>query len=356
MAGGRVMKIAILGASGHWSLVKDALAAKAPETAGCEFHTAPGLAGEDVTPVLTSVASLGGAIRGHADWRALLDSVKPDLAVVNPPFHLIGAITRECLARGINVLAEKPIATEWEDLNAIRALATAKDLGASRSAPRLMSTFTMRYAPEFLAGYRFVAQGGIGKPSLINVQKSYPLESWDGGARPAFYRKRATFGGVIPWIGMHAIDLIRWFGGAEFATVSAAHTLVGNQGHEELEASATMHFRLTSGTLGSAQVDFLRRRVAKAGGGTDDPWGDDRLRAAGDGGMLEIRGGRAWAVTRDGRPIEIPPVEAPALLPAFIRWTQGGEPMLLSTEDCLAAADATLKARDSADRGAVIAF
>jgi predicted dehydrogenase len=344
------VKIAVLGASGHWSLVRDALAAKAPETEGCEFHAAPGVAGEDVTPVLTAVSAAGGAARGHSDWRALLDAVKPDLALVNPPFHLIGALTRECLGRGIAVLAEKPIATEWEDLHAIRRAASAP------GAPKLMSTFTMRYAPEFLAGHRFVAGGGIGKPSLISVQKSYPLESWDGGARPAFYRKRATFGGVIPWIGMHAIDLIRWFGGSEFTSVAAAHTTLGNQGHEELEAAATLHFRLASGALGSAQVDFLRRRVAKAGGGTDDPWGDDRLRAAGDGGMLEIRAGRSWAVTSSGRRIDLEPLEAPPLLAAFIRWVRGGEPMLLSTEDCLAAAEATLKARDAADGGVVVGF
>lgn len=413
------MKIAVLGASGHWNLLKEALAARAPELQGCEVHAAPGVPGEDVTPVLTAARALGAPATAHPDWRALLDYAMPEFAIVNPPFHLIGALTRECLARGIHVLAEKPIATEWDDLRAIASLAgvplsqgggpaagakspaagargaqgrTASGAGpgdivaggalqlatppegsqsraASRSqggragssgGPKLMSTFTMRYDAPFLAAQRYVAQGGIGKPSYIHVQKSYPLESWDGGPRPAFYRKRKTFGGVIPWIGMHAIDLIRWFGESEFTTVSAAQTRLGNQGHDELEAAATLHFTLASGAIGAAQVDFLRRRTAKpeggAGPGEADAWGDDRLRAAGDGGMLEVRAGKAWAVTKDGKHVDVAPVTPPLLLPDFIRWAQGGAPMLLSTADCLAAADATLKARDAADRGAVLSF
>jgi predicted dehydrogenase len=188
---------------------------------------------------------------------------------------------------------------------------------------------------------------------MVSVQKSYPLESWAGGPRPPFYKARKTFGGTIPWIGMHAVDLIRWFSGSEFASVAAAQTTVGNQDHGELESAATLHFRLASGALGTAQVDFLRRRVEPK---AKDSWGDDRLRALGDGGMLEIRGGLAWAVDARGARHEIAPETAPPLFAAFAEWTRGGAPLLLSTEDCLRAAEATLHARDAADRGAVIAL
>ena len=42
------------------------------------------------------------------------------MAVVNPPFHRIAAVTRECLMRGIHVLAEKPLATTWADFQGLR--------------------------------------------------------------------------------------------------------------------------------------------------------------------------------------------------------------------------------------------
>jgi predicted dehydrogenase len=338
------MKIAVLGSSGHWRLATDGIV---PGRGGLEWRVSPVDAGEDPFPVMQALGAAGQRTRLVPNWLDALDGERPDVAVVNPPFHLLGSVVRECLERGIHVFAEKPLAIEAAELAAIRSLAAAP------GAPKLMAMLSMRYDPEFLAGYRFAETGALGTPVLLTARKSYPLMGWDGKPRPAFYHKRSTYGGTIPWIGIHAVDLFRWFAGSPFTRVRASHTTLGNGGHGEMESAATMEFGFASGALASAQLDFLRRRT------DGDPWGDNRLRVAGTEGVLEIRDGKAFArtATEEFRELAVERAAEPgAMFSAFLGWVEGETPMLLSTEDCLAASEASLRARDAADQSRTLAL
>ncbi len=115
-----------------------------------------------------------------------------------------------------------------------------------------------------------------------------------------------------------------------------------------MEATATLACKLASGALATAHLDFLRQRKTGA-------WGDDRLRVAGDTGILEIREGRAYVRTAVDEFRELDPEPVPAMFSAFLDWVGRETPMLLTTEDCLAAAEASLRARDAADQGRVLA-
>jgi predicted dehydrogenase len=350
------LKVAVLGASGHYGL---AAAADAEAFRPLTFAMAAVEEGEDMAPVgraLEAAPQAGGKPpEAFADWRKLLDDWRPAVAVVNPPFYRIGYVARECLQRGIHVFAEKPLATGWSDYLALRGLCSDASAGGSGGAggPKLMAMLTMRYEGVFRTAQRFVAEGGIGVPVLLTAQKSYPLQGWDGSPRPAFYRKRSSYGGSIPWLGVHPIDLFQWFSGSAFAEVYAAQTLLANGDNDELESAAVMHFKLASGALATAQIDFLRRRGP--GHATSVPWGDDRLRVAGDKGTLEIREGRIRVETAEGAR-EIEPDRSQGMFAGFLDWIEKGEPMLVSTQDCLRAAEAALRARDSADWGRVQAF
>lgn len=295
---------------------------------------------EDMAPVGRALeAPFGAAPLAFDDWRKLLDEVKPDIAVVNPPFHRIGDVARVCLERGIHVLAEKPLATGWADYLALRALDTKQ--------AKLMAMFTMRYDGLLRAAQKAVAEGVIGTPVLYSAQKSYPLQGWDGKPRPAFHRQRSTYGGSIPWVGIHPIDLFLWFSESAFTEVYASQTAVGNLGHGELESAAVLHFKLANGSLATAHLDFLRRPT--------NPWSDDRFRVAGDKGILEIADGKATIETGEGRR-ELEPEPALSLFADFLDWVEKDKPMLLGTADCLRATEAALRARDAADWGRVQAF
>lgn len=355
------MKIAILGSSGHYGL---ATADEAEAFRPLEFSMAPVETGEDMGPVGRALKTPPAAFD---DWRKLLDEAKPSVAVVNPPFHRIAAVTRECLERGIHVLAEKPLATGWADFLAIRGL-------VSSTGPKLMAMFTMRYDPIFRAARKAVAEGAVGAPVLLSAQKSYPIQGWDGAPRPAFYRKRSSYGGSIPWVGIHPIDLFLWFSESSFTEAYAAQTLAGNAGNDELESAAVMQFKLASGALADARLDFLRQRgrqgrpegaglevdgkpsaLEAVPYGDDLPWGDDRFRVAGDKGVLEIRDGKAVVEGPEGRR-ELAPEPPASLFAAFLDWIEKGQPMLMSTQDCLRAVEAALRARDAADWGRVQTF
>lgn len=364
------MKVAVLGCSGHFGL---AAVAEAGSTRSLSFAMAPVEEGEDMASVgraledaalPAAAAADSAALPSQAggrppeafdDFRKLLDEWKPAVAVVNPPFYRIGHVARECLQRGIHVFAEKPLCTGWSDYLALRGLCTG-------SGPRLMAMLTMRYDGVFRAARRFVAEGGIGTPVLLTAQKSYPLQGWDGRPRPAFYRKRSSYGGSIPWLGVHPIDLFLWFSGSSFTEVYAAQTRLANGDNDELESAAVLHFKLASGAMATAQLDFLRQRPAVGpdlppvpGPAASLPWGDDRLRVAGDKGTLEIRDGRIRVEGPEGiREIEPDPDQG--MFAAFLDWVEKDEPMLLTTQDCLRAAEAALRARDAADWGRVQAF
>jgi predicted dehydrogenase len=277
------------------------------------------------------------------DWLSVLEREKPDVAVVNPPFYLLGTVIKACLARGIHVFGEKPLAIDRQDLLGVTHMA------GRPAGPKLMAMLSMRYEPAFIAGQRYVAVGSLGLPLLITAQKSYPLLGWNGKPRDAFYHRRETYGGTIPWIGIHVIDQFRWFSESQFTEVRAMHTTLGNQGHGEMEIAATLEFKLASGALASANLDFLR--LAKNG-----TWGDDRLRVAGDRGLLEIQAGRARVTTEFGECQDLELDPEPSMFTAFLDWISHGTPMRLSTADCLAASEAALLARDSADQGQVRLF
>jgi predicted dehydrogenase len=300
---------------------------------------------EDMGPVLQALDMAGYASR-HLDlggWLNMLEREKPTLAIVNPPFHLIGTVIKACLLRGIHVFAEKPLAILQAELAEIRALSQAP------GAAKVMAMLTMRYVPAFLTAQHWVAAGNLGKIVSIRAFKSYPLMGWDGKPRPRFYHARETYGGTIPWIGIHSIDLFRWFTRSAFTEVRAAHSTHGNKDHGEMEIAATLDFKLASGAIASAQLDFLHP-------GKSGTWGDDYLRVTGEKGKLEIDEGEVLVDIKKQprRSLTLEPV--PTMFSAFLSWVQEDTPMLLTTEDGFLAAEAALLARDAADQKRTMTF
>jgi predicted dehydrogenase len=296
-------------------------------------------------PVLQALDTAGYASRhlGSQGWLDMLDREKPYLAIVNPPFYLIGTVIKACLLRGIHVFAEKPLALLREELAEIRALSQAP------GAAKVMAMLTMRYEPAFLTAQHWVAAGHLGRIISIRAFKSYPLMGWDGKPRPRFYHARETYGGTIPWIGIHSIDLFCWFTGSSFTEVRAAHSTHGNKDHGEMEIAATLDFKLASRATASAQVDFLHQ-------GKSGTWGDDYLRVTGEKGKLEIDAGEVLIDIKKHvrRSLTLEP--APTMFSAFLSWVQDGKPMLLTTKDCILATEAALIARDAADQKRTITF
>ncbi len=330
------MKVAIIGGSGHFAAVLEGLRATPDARL---VGVAPGLQGENLDGLMQRChKDLGLVSPVIPDWRDLLDRERPDAVAVNSHFHLNGELVLECLKRGLAVYAEKPIATDLVTLQKIRS--------AWRARPDLplIAMQELRYAPAFTTGFHHVRAGKIGRPLLLSAQKSYVL----GNHRPPFYRKRASYGGTIPWIGIHAVDAILWYSGSKDpVSIYAAHATLGNDGHGEMESIATLQMRFADGALGLAHADFLRS--PKAGS-----HGDDRLRVMGDKGAVEVRDGRVFAQHRDRESEELELEPRRMIFKEFLDLVAGRGAMLIDTEASLRATELSLYARQSADTGLVV--
>ena len=196
----------------------------------------------------------------------------------------------------------------------------------------------------FFAAWRAVRAGAVGQVRLIHAQKSYRL-----GTRPPYYRSRATYGGTIPWVGSHAIDLIHWFAAADFVSVCAAHSTVGNHDHGDLEASAACQFVLTDGVLGTASIDYLRPSSAPS-------HGDDRVRVAGTDGVIEVRDETVLLIAAAAGPQLLEAACPHRMLVDFVHQVEGHSQALIGLDATLAVTRACLLARDAADRSQLLRF
>lgn len=326
------MKICIVGGSGHYRYALEALT---PGVQLCGY--APGSPDEDLGKLAEAIAKLGLTPTRHADWRDMLAAEKPAVVVVNPHFADIASVSLACIEQGIHVFCEKPVATEWEALHALRA-ALAKQPGLVFAA-----MFGIRYTPPFLAAHAALMEGRIGEVRLLQAQKSYKL-----GRRPPFFSRRERYGGSILWVGCHAVDWVHWFAGRPFRAVSAHHSRIANDGNGELEVSAQCQFTLDDEIMAQVSLDYLRPAAAPS-------HDDDRLRVVGTHGVLDVRDGQAILTDAAGqRALPLPPPGS--IFADFLHAVRGEGPCMVSAEDSFAVTEACLKARQAADEARALSW
>ena len=279
------MNIAIIGGAGHYPFALEALAMR-PGLQLCAV--APAERDEDISGLLAACRERGLAPQIHADARALLDAhPEIELAAVNPWFSRSADVSIACLKRGIHVFSEKPLATALDRLDELERVWRA-------SGCALGGMFNLRYCGWFKTVRRAIAEGKIGTVRQIQGRKSYKL-----GNRPEFYRHRETFGGIIPWVGIHALDWATQLGGA-CASVSALTNAGYNRGHGDMEMTGAGLMALQNGVIATVTADFLRPDGAPR-------HDDDRLRVTGTAGTLYAYDGQVWLENASGRrslPIE----------------------------------------------------
>lgn len=304
------MKICYVGNCGHTWQAHDVLKAR---DGVILCGVAPGSAHEGMT------RSFDPSVPFYASYMEMLDTVRPDLCVVSPVFGKTGEVILACAARGIDVFAEKPVATTLDELDTV-------ETAVKKSGIRFCAMHYLRYKPAFYHAARLVRDGAVGDVRLLTAQKSYKF-----GTRPEWYYDRTLYGGTIPWVGVHAIDWIWAFSGKRFLSVSA-----GSAGNPEM--TALCQFELEGGAMASINLDYYR----PVGAPTHD---DDRIRCVGTQGVIEVAKERITLIDKDGaREIEAPP--APELLTSFLE----GEDVILADE-IFYLTRVALVARDAADCG-----
>ena len=273
----------------------------------------------------------------YTDWRHLIEHAMIDVCCVCDENHLRAEQLIALAARNIHIVTEKPLTTTLEDLERVHS-----KLADSKS--QLTMLLTMRHEARYAKMRELVKSGAIGEVCQISSQKSYRLEE-----RPEWFKSRERLGGTIPYIGIHAVDLMSWVSGLRYRRLAAIHGRIGSERIKETENHASILLELSNGGSATARLDYLRPSPAPT-------HGDDRLRLAGTEGVLEARGGESklMLVTSKKQPYMIDAGSTANLFVEFVEALRALKPYRIPADDCFYATEVVLKAREAADQKKLI--
>jgi predicted dehydrogenase len=254
--------------------------------------------------------------RSYDDYGPMLEEESLDLvAVCNNDGRRSRAILA-CAAKGLHVIAEKPLALNRADLAAVKR-------AYSKPGLRLSTLLPMRFDPEYRGLKAIVDSGEIGEVAQITGQKSYQL-----GPRPEWQKQRESYGSTVLWIGIHMIDLMRYCSGREMVEVAGYQSHVAYPEIGAMENVTAAVYKLDNGGVATLHMDYLRPDQAPA-------HGDDRLRLAGTKGIAEYMADLGVVVVSQ----KSKPHQVTALPPRgsvfldFVESVYLGKPQSLSLED-----------------------
>ncbi|MEX0751470.1 MAG: Gfo/Idh/MocA family oxidoreductase [Xanthobacteraceae bacterium] len=167
---------------------------------------------------------------GFDDVEALL-AVGVDAASIAAPTHLHRDIALACIARGVHVLVEKPIASTVEEGREIIA-------AARRAGVTLMVGHVERFNPAVEA-----VKNALRGEDILSIAIT----------RVGPFPPRMTSVGVVIDLAVHDIDLIRWFTDSEIVEVQPQLS----SAVAEREDIALLQFRTASGVLAHINTNWL---------------------------------------------------------------------------------------------------
>ncbi len=325
------MRIAMIGASGHGA----AFCIPGQYLPEREFvAVAPGSCGESVLGMAEQLRSVGYAPKVYDDYLELLEKEVPEVVVIDNYYAEHAQVLLAAFRAGCHVFCEKPVISSPEQLDEV--VAAWKKAGTEFAA-----MFNLRYDGAFYRGWKLIREGAIGKVRLLNAQKSYKL-----GPRPEFMQHMDTYGGTIPWVGIHGIDWIQWMSGEKFEQVRALQASGEAPNGVCPQTTALAQFRLSNDVMASLTIDYLNPAAAPV-------HGDDRVRVVGTKGVLEVRAGGVTLINENGVQHPENLIEGD-LFGDFLLQVQGRGVCRVSAQDSFAASLAAVCAQRAADTDAMV--
>ncbi|MGY8823058.1 MAG: Gfo/Idh/MocA family protein [Candidatus Latescibacterota bacterium] len=180
----------------------------------------------------------------------LLAVEKPGLAIVCARNDQAPALAKALLAAGVPTLVEKPVARTAGEIAEIDAIARQNDV--------LWTTgFMNRYHPAALQMKAWVEEGAIGQVVSVEGRMVTSTVAQRNPQHWLFSHEKSG-GGILHWLAIHTVDLVRYISGCDYASVCAqTATLVEDIDVEEV-ASAT--FSLDNGAIGHIHAGYVLPR------------------------------------------------------------------------------------------------
>jgi predicted dehydrogenase len=302
---------------------------------------------DDYPPHLEQGAKYAGPkAKTFADYRKLLDDLKPQAVVVAVPLHLHYQVAADCIAAGCDLFLEKTMCHSVADAKKLaRQVADSKQvfqIGLQRRAN-----------PIYKQAQAMVAAGMIGQVTSIKAQwhrnnswrRPVPVPktdaNWGALERRLNWRLyKACSGGLMAELGSHQMDVVNWFLGAHpkrvFASGGIDYYRDGREVFDNISClyeyeitppdrkPYTVRVNYTSlcnnayegaaelimGTKGSLYLTSAKGLLFQEKGPDVTPWEGGKDKAAADANAAVVTAGKTLKLSNDpwahrGAPFEI---------------------------------------------------
>ena len=270
-------------------------------------------------------------VRVYATLAEMLADESLDLiSLCSPRRSDQAADAMACLRAGKHVYAEKPAALSESELDGI--LRTADEVGCEFHE----MADSIFYEPYWTVK-NVVQSGKIGEVVQVYAQKSYPSNF---GKRPC---DEETDGGLIRWVGIHAIRFIEHITGIYVKDVRAMETHLGSD--TGIFTAASLAMSLENGGVASVAINYLNPKGF-------DGWGNDSVRVFGKHGMVELTDGgmRTHLYTdRDEGELDTGTSDCRDYFALLMRHFRYGEALPLTREDEFHPLRVVIRAKDTAE-------
>lgn len=160
-----------------------------------------------------AVADESGAKHFTDNWRETVERSDVDLVCITTPPNLHREMADAALAAGKHVLAEKPMAMNVAEAEAMADL-------AKRSGKLALIDHELRFLPGRQKAKAMLHSGAIGtirhaKYTFKAPHRGDPEQKWD------WWSSKKAGGGALGAIGSHVIDSFLWFLESDIASVNA---------------------------------------------------------------------------------------------------------------------------------------
>ena len=197
-------------------------------------------AGAEIRPDILRKVSSEWGFSGYTDFEEMLKKEDLDIVVITAGPAFTRGIIEKVAEYDVNVLVEKPMALTLDDANAIVKK-------CEKEGVKLAYGETFRFMPAIRRAKELIANGVIGDLDLL-------METVVGGMGPENFQPSHIYPPGAPGAGrtgltdhgIHAVDIFRWFTGAEVDWVCGRGNRAGHPPHTEW---CTMVFR--NGTVGN---------------------------------------------------------------------------------------------------------
>jgi predicted dehydrogenase len=290
------------------------------------------------------VAARFGNPRVLGSWQEAVVDPEVDAIDICTPNALHAEIAIAGARAGKHVLVEKPMALSLAGADAM--IAAARQAGVT-----LMVAHNLRFVPIYETIKRIVSEGTIGRPLAARgvFMHAGPDEFW-GAASDWFWKEEHAGGGSLLDMGIHMIDLMRWFIDRPVREVTAMTSRTLKPTFADDNAIALLRFE--GDVIASVQSSWTAR-----------PFPDREVTIHGERGHLAM--GRTPTEPlfmnllggENGRKVvpEVPPVSANVNpFVHFVRCIREGMTPLTSGEEGRASLAVALAAYESARTGRTV--